>query len=212
MKNWIHKIWEGILAGVAHMVIALLGVIMRVLYPGQVIFNDSASKVAIKQGAILIANHTSHKDGFFAPKMLSKRKVYVLVTRKWYDKKFLNPLFRHLRYIPINLEEQDAAWMVQAETILKKGQCVLIFPEGKLETDGVLETFHSGFLLLARHLNVPVVPMAITGGYRVFHKQTLHIGSPLQLDLHAKGRLSVVLDKAAEQCKQEVFALVHQEK
>ncbi len=211
MKKGMKRIGSIIFTGVMHMVFFMFGVGVCILYRGRVLFTDPAAKAAMKQGAILIANHISHKDGFFVPHMLFPRKIYTVVTNKWYRKKFLNPMFRRLRYIPIDLETQDATWMTMAEEKLRNGECVLIFPEGKLETDGVPEAFHSGFLLMARHLDVPVIPMGLVGDYRLFHRQTLRIGSPLKLNLHAKGRLSAVLEPASQQCKEAVFALVEGE-
>lgn len=207
MTDKLKKAGGALLDASANMLFFIVGFVMRILWRGRVIYTDPAARDEMKRGAVLIADHKSHMDGFFVPIMLFPIKVRVLITRKWYDKKFLNPIFRHLPYIPINLNESDAAWIAEAESALKRGQCVMIFPEGRLEKDGRREPFKSGFLLPARHLDAPVIPMAIKGKYRVFKIQTLIVGSSMNLDLHAKGRLSAVLNKASEECEREVFAL-----
>lgn len=211
MAKFFKKVKEGVLTALVHAIYFILGVVMRIIYIPHVEYKDPAAKEAMKSGAVLIANHKSHKDGIFVPKMLFGTKTYVLVTRKWYDKKYLKPLFSRLNYIPINLNEADAQWMVQAETALKNGSCVLIFPEGKLAKDGVHAPFQSGFLLPAKHLNVPVIPMAIVGDYKLFHRQKLIVGSPLKLNLQEPGRLSKVLKTASQQCENSVFALEKEE-
>lgn len=207
MMKRLKKFGNAVLTGIIRVLLLLPAILMRILYRGHIIYTDPKVKDDMKRGAVLICDHKNHLDGFFAPMMLFPRKVYVLITRKWYDKKFLKPIFQRLRYIPIDLQERDASWMAHAETVLKKGQCVLIFPEGKLEKNGVREPFQSGFLLPVRHLNVPVIPMAITGDYRIFRRQTLIVGKAMNLELKTPGRLSAVLNKASEQCEREVFAL-----
>ncbi len=163
----------------------LWGLINRILYPTKIVYKDKESKVAMEKGAILIANHQSHKDGFIIPQILPGKKIYVLVTRKWYDKKVLHAIFKHLRYIPIDLNEPDGTWMKETERLLREGNNVLIFPEGKLER-GERQPFHSGFLLPVRHMGCPVIPMAVVGEYKPFKRQKLIIGTPLELDIQKK--------------------------
>ncbi len=207
MNSFFKKAGSGVLNGLVHIFTFILRLVMYIIYLPKVEYTDPKAREAMKNGAVLIANHTSHKDGFFVPQLLLHTKTYVLITRKWYDKKFLNSVFRRLPYIPINLNEADAEWMPQAEAALKNGDCVLIFPEGKREENGVREPFHSGFLLPVRHLDVPVIPMAISGDYKIFRRQKLVIGSPLKLDLNKSGRLSSILKSASDICEAEVFAL-----
>lgn len=208
MMKSLKRAADAVCTGVLCAVFLLWGCAMHLLYLPRVIYTSPEAKRQIgRGGAILIANHQSHKDGFFVPQVLFRLSPYVLVTRKWYDKKGLHFIFRHLRYIPINLNEPDAEWMTLTERALKKGKSVLIFPEGKLERNGVPEPFHSGFLLPAKHLNVPVIPMAIVGEYRIFRRQKLIIGEAIPLELHAPGRTSAVLGAAAARCESAVRGL-----
>ncbi len=189
-----------------HFVFFVWGIINRIIFPTRIIYKDKNTKKIIKNGAILIANHQSHKDGFVIPQILPGRTAYVLVTRKWYDKKKYNTMFRHLNYIPIDLNELDGSWMTEAEKLLGMGRSVLIFPEGKLER-GERQPFRSGFLLPARHTGCPVIPMALIGEYKLFKRQRLIIGTPLELDIQKKGRPSQILKDASDKCEQSVFAL-----
>ncbi|MCD7773135.1 MAG: 1-acyl-sn-glycerol-3-phosphate acyltransferase [Ruminococcus sp.] len=207
MMKLLEKIGNAILTALIYLIASISSLFMRLLYRGRVKYTDPSAKQVMKQGAVLIANHKSHKDGFFLPMLLFPRRVFVLVTRKWYDKRFLKPLFERLPYIPIDLTQPDASWVSAAEEALKKGKCVLIFPEGKLEKNGKHEPFNSGFLLPVKHLGTPVIPMAIKGDYRLFHRQTLVVGKPVKLELNQKGRLSAILRTASEQCEREVFRL-----
>jgi long-chain acyl-CoA synthetase len=52
--------------------------------------------------------------------------------------------------------------------VLRKGKNLIIFPEGTRSTDGQLGEFKKTFAILARELNVPVIPVAIVGAHHVF--------------------------------------------
>ena len=177
----------------------------HICYMPKLVWESPEAKSQLKQGGnILIANHTSHKDGSFLPHVLGIDKTAVLVTRKWYDKPAINLFFKALNYIPINLEETDTEWEEKAKTALENGMNVLIFPEGKLSEDGTLGEFLPGFLLLARHTGAKVIPIAVSGGYQLFKRQTVKIGNPVDFDATQKGRPSVILKKGAEICKEKI--------
>jgi long-chain acyl-CoA synthetase len=70
------------------------------------------------------------------------------------------------------------------------GNCLAIFPEGRLTEHGEIAPFQPGVGMLASRLNVPVVPVRIEGLERVLHKSwrmarpgrvRVAIGKPLRL-------------------------------
>ena len=74
--------------------------------------------------------------------------------------------------------------------ITDAGNCLVIFPEGRLTDHGELAPFQPGVGMLASRLNVPVVPVRIEGLERVLHKSwrmarpgrvRVAIGKPLEL-------------------------------
>jgi 1-acyl-sn-glycerol-3-phosphate acyltransferase len=66
-----------------------------------------------------------------------------------------------------------------AKTLKSKGYSICIFPEGTRSRDGQLKEFKSGGLkaLADNAGDIPIVPFAVTGNYRIFHKGMF----PLQL-------------------------------
>jgi 1-acyl-sn-glycerol-3-phosphate acyltransferase len=54
---------------------------------------------------------------------------------------------------------------------LKKGDSILIFPEGHRSKGRGLQSFRSGSFKLATSSGVPVVPIAIAGSYEVFEEK-----------------------------------------
>jgi long-chain acyl-CoA synthetase len=48
-----------------------------------------------------------------------------------------------------------------------RGFSILVFPEGELTRDGRVGTFRSGIGVLAKRLNLPVIPIKIEGLYEL---------------------------------------------
>jgi long-chain acyl-CoA synthetase len=77
-----------------------------------------------------------------------------------------------------------------------RGYNVLVFPEGRRTKDGKMDRFHSGIGLLAKQLNVPVVPLRIDGlweakleGWRVivpWRRILVRVGTPLNFSAEKK--------------------------
>jgi 1-acyl-sn-glycerol-3-phosphate acyltransferase len=80
----------------------------------------------------------------------------------------------------------------RAVNCLKRGECVLVFPEGtRIRTEDQPVEIHGGFALMARMAKVPVQPMAIVGaraitesgkGIRFFTRVYMKAGDSIQWD------------------------------
>lgn len=58
---------------------------------------------------------------------------------------------------------------------LERGRSMLVFPEGTRTLDGYLGKLQSGVFRIAQELEVPIVPVTVTGMYRVMRKGSLLI-------------------------------------
>jgi 1-acyl-sn-glycerol-3-phosphate acyltransferase len=82
---------------------------------------------------------------------------------------------------------------------LDRGDCVGIFPEGKISPDGKIQRFRAGIALVAARSGAPVVPLGIRGAFDSIprHRKlprrgaiTVHVGTPLRFaDEPLTGRL-----------------------
>ena len=195
--------------GLIHIVFWCWSLVNRILYRPHVTYDSAEVKKLMKdKPCILIANHTRHADGYVVPPVLKGRKIYVLITAKWYNKKKLNWIFRRLRYIPIDLTVMDNSWMEKAKQKMEEGYSILIFPEGKLSRDGNVDRFLPGFLMLARHTDAQIVPITIRGGYRAFHRQDIRVGNPIAYDAKQKGRPSQIFKTGAELCRNRIIEML----
>ncbi|NLI82536.1 MAG: 1-acyl-sn-glycerol-3-phosphate acyltransferase [Deltaproteobacteria bacterium] len=83
-------------------------------------------------------------------------------------------------YIPIDRSDHRKALesMNRAADRVRGGTSVVIFPEGTRSLDGVLQEFKKGGFMLAIKSQCPVVPMSISGSYRILPKRSKWLNTP----------------------------------
>ncbi len=99
--------------------------------------------------------------------------------------------------------QQELTDAVAAE--VRKGHSILVFPEGTRTRDGRVGPFRGGMFRIAHALELPIVPVAVTGMFEVMRK-----GEPY---IHPGRRVTVYLDRPVETAsidKHELPALVRQ--
>ena len=111
-----------------------------------------------------------------------------------------------LNLFPLPREGGFRQSFAYAGRAIDRGYSVLVFPEGRLTTDGNLNQFRAGIGLLAENLNVPVVPMRIDGLFEVKkagrkfaapYKITVKIGTPMRFEHgNAPQEIAASLQKA----------------
>lgn len=94
------------------------------------------------------------------------------------------------------------------EEILSEGISIFIFPEGSRTRTGKMMKFKRGGFLMAQELNVPIIPVSISGSYQILPKGrwcpkpgkiVLQVHSPVAPDLFAQ------TEKPLQQLQQYVF-------
>ena len=73
--------------------------------------------------------------------------------------------------------ESSVKSLVRAAERVRAGANVIIFPEGSRSPDASLREFKSGGFHLALQAGVPIVPIAISGSWRISPKRSLRIES-----------------------------------
>jgi len=65
---------------------------------------------------------------------------------------------------------------------LRRGKVLVLFPEGERSIDGVPRNFKKGAAILATHLRVPIVPVAMDGFFEVWPRGKKYQGPhPLRI-------------------------------
>ncbi len=198
-----------ILKGIAKFLFWASYPVLRVLYPMKIHWEDkAATEKAFKKSCVVFSNHLGYVEGLFMTRLLHRYRVWTFVGKDWFDKKPINWLFRNLPYISIDRKGgMDTSWLDTTTEVMKSGASIYILPEGHTSPAGQMDEFKPGFLVLAKQTDATPVPMFISRKIKPFRLTHLVIGKPLDLDLHEKGRPSLVLKKYCEECRSAVESL-----
>ena len=117
---------------------------------------------------------------FFAPNHESKLDAFLVLS--YLDKPTLNNTFSyakkdhvkswirrylasHSNVIVMDLSNDLKHSIQKMAEVVKQGKKILIFPEGTRTLTGKLGKFHKTYAILSAELNVPIVPVVISGAY-----------------------------------------------
>ena len=117
---------------------------------------------------ILCVNHSSYLDAFIveASVPLSLRKgLFFVGFRAYFEQPFIKNIIKYIRVIPIDPGMHFVEAMQASSYVLKNNKMVCIFPEGQRTIDGNVKEFKKGVGILAKELNIALVPVLITGSY-----------------------------------------------
>jgi len=125
-----------------------------------------------KGPAILVSNHQS----FFDPPLvgLSLPREACFMAR---DSLFHNPLFgkliTHLNAFPVRRGKADIGAVKEALRRLKRGELLVLFPEGTRSMDGKIQPLLPGFVGIAKKSKAPIIPTLIDGAFQVWPRSRL---------------------------------------
>lgn len=116
--------------------------------------------------AILCANHQSHFDPILLG-MSCDRRINYLARKSLFESRPLAKLMDFYNTIPIDREGNSLAGIKETMRRLRRGEVVLMFPEGTRTRDGEIGPLHPGFATLARRGKAALVPIGIDGLFDV---------------------------------------------
>jgi long-chain acyl-CoA synthetase len=134
---------------------------------------------------ILASNHQSYIDpmimaSIFPPAVFDK--VFAVGTSEIFGKGFMLRLAKSLRIVVVDPDANLIPAMRAGAFGLRQGRALILYPEGERSIDGNPRIFKKGAAILSLHLQVPIVPVAIEGFYKVWPRDKPFQGfTPLQI-------------------------------
>lgn len=114
---------------------------------------------------LILANHVSFWDFAFIVQAFRRHRLTVISNRYYFRPKQLRFLLEKLKAIPKSIMHSDLETIKRTFQAIKDKQQVLMFPEGRLSTDGTNLNIVHGTGALIKKLHVPLVFVEISGGY-----------------------------------------------
>ena len=152
-------------------------------------------------GAVLASNHVSYLDFTFCPLPVhpKKRLVRFMAKDSVFKHPVSGPLMRGMHHIPVDREAGITAFDA-AVNALKSGEIVGVFPEATISRSFQLKEFKTGAARMAAAADVPLIPMALWGGQRIYtkgHRRDLSRGKAVTIAVGEPFRPEPGADPAA---------------
>jgi len=153
-------------------------------------------------GPYLISpNHQSYVDPFVLCGLLPYRvfkDLFFVGAVEYFETPFTKWVAHLANLVPVDPDSNLVPAMKAGAFGLAHGKILMLFPEGERSIDGTVKKFKKGAPILAQHLGVPIVPVAIKGVYELWprnrglnwrlvapwsgHRVSIEIGAPLTFD------------------------------
>ena len=164
----------------------VIGVVLG--YPLQLLFfkrktyyEDKKQKHLFRGGKLLISNHFNMFDYVMTCFVVFPRKLNVVASEDPFKKKFFNFGMKFFGAIQCNRETKNMRFMDEAANVIKKGQLVQIYPEGRNTPDGKIHEFKRSYLVIAHRAGAPIVPIVTDGNYGPFKRTSIIIGNEIDV-------------------------------
>ena len=133
--------------------------------------------------AIIICNHQSHLDLMVH---LSLTKKIVFLTNDWvWNSPFFGYVVRHAEYFPVS--KGIDFLLPKLKSLVDRGYCISIFPEGTRSEDCSIGRFHKGAFLLAEELGLDIIPLILHGAGRALPKKGIYMRrEPITLEIDSR--------------------------
>lgn len=158
---------------------------------------------------VFVANHQGAFDIFLVLGFLGRHFKWMLkaslrhaplIGRACYDAGYI--------FVDKSGPKKLKATIDRARTILQGGTSLVVFPEGSRTWDGRMNAFKKGAFQLADQLQMPVVPVTISGSYDVYprwhkgfvrwHRMSLEIHAPILPQGEGPENIQATMEKAYE--------------
>ncbi|MCL1802157.1 MAG: 1-acyl-sn-glycerol-3-phosphate acyltransferase [Eubacteriaceae bacterium] len=136
-----------------------------------------------KEGSLVIAcNHKNNIDPFFVASC-TKRRIVFLAKIELFRNAALRFILNSVGAVSVNRDGNDLAVMKKSLSALKDGLAIGMFPEGQRINDPDSELdLKPGAAMLAYRTQSPIVPIYISGTYKLFTKMKVIVGEAFLLD------------------------------
>ena len=124
-----------------------------------------ADRVPATGPVLIVANHVSYLDPPLVGCDITQREVTYLARAGLFKVPLFGRLIRAVNSVPIREGQGDVRAIRDILERIKRGEAVLIFPEGSRSYDGAMVPFRSGASLIIRRAKCPVIPVGIDGAF-----------------------------------------------
>jgi 1-acyl-sn-glycerol-3-phosphate acyltransferase len=123
---------------------------------------DGAQNIPLEGPVIIAPIHRSNVDFAFSL-FISPRKVFFMAKEGVFHPKPFAALLTRLGAFPVNRDSADRGSLRLAEEVLRRGQALVLFPEGTRKEGTSVGPLHDGAMFIAARTKAKIVPVGIAG-------------------------------------------------
>ena len=138
--------------------------VMRIVYPLVRTRTGDTSRERVR--IIIAPNHVSLAD---APAIIAAlpwrlgRQAFFLGATEYFGGRLTSRMAKVVQVIPVDMDTKLYRALCSCQPLCcEQGKVLCVFPEGTRSRDGRIKEFKKGVGIIARELNIPLVPVAIT--------------------------------------------------
>lgn len=137
-----------------------------------------AENFPMEGGVLICPNHLSNNDPVLIAGNIFKRLRF-MAKKELFSIPVLASVVKFFGAFPIDRSTSDLGAVRATMSILKGGDALVIFPEGRRNKEFLPEKIKPGAVSIAAKAGVPLMPVYIKGKYRLFGKTELFFGKPI---------------------------------
>jgi 1-acyl-sn-glycerol-3-phosphate acyltransferase len=161
---------------VAYALLRLVYFVARVLLRLEVDGRDVL--LCLPRPFLICPNHRSYLDAIILCSDYPRSalpQIFHVGASEYFASPFMKWLARTLNIVPVDPDTHLLRAMRASAGGLSAGKILNLYPEGQRSFDGRLQEFKNGAAILATELDLPIVPVAIDGTYRVWPRDSWRI-------------------------------------
>jgi 1-acyl-sn-glycerol-3-phosphate acyltransferase len=191
---------------------AVVGGVAKVLFRPHVV---GANNIPLTGPVLIAPIHRSNVDFAFSL-FISPRKVFFMAKEGIFHPAIFGALLTRLGAFPVDRASADRESLRLSEEVLKRGQALVLFPEGTRKEGTAVEPLNDGAAFIASRTGAKIVPVGIAGSERAMPvgakfprlaKIQIVVGTPIE-PATSEGRVSrSQITEKTEELRRELEAV-----
>ncbi len=140
---------------------AVCEILIRILFHVEIYGRENIPKAG---DYMLVANHRTNFDPLFVVAGVKRNQVCFMAKAELFSNGFQRWLFKHLGAFPVERGKGDSGALDWAQTVVREGKILGMFPEGTRSKDGKPLRPKSGAAMIAMQTGTDVLPCAVCFG------------------------------------------------
>lgn len=155
--------------------------IQLLLFKRKTFYEGKKNKHTFTGGKLIISNHFNILDYVMTSFIVFPKKLCAVSCEYPFRSRIATFGMKFFGTIKADRTTKSMRFMDEGANIIKNGQLLIIYPEGRNTPDGKMHEFFHSYLVIAYRAGCPIVPMITDGRYGLFKRASVIIGEEIDV-------------------------------